>query len=107
MNEKNVVHTHELTIRFDQLEEGTINYYILPDQNVLDSHPASLISLAERGAPLTLMGIRALWKYCHDGAVLSSLELASMIKREVNLRINPPADDAALIEHAPEGATIN
>ena len=107
MNEPNVVHTHELTIRFEQLEDGMIHYYLLPDQNVLDTHPASLISLAEWGAPLTLIGIRALWKYCHDGAVLSSLELASMIKREVNRRVNPPAADAALIENAPEGATIN
>jgi len=107
MNDKKPVCSHELTVRYEQFEDGSIQYHLLPDQNVRETHPASLITLAEHGAPVSLMGIRALWKFCHDGAVLSSLELASMIKREVNLRVNPPADEAVLIESAPEGATIN
>ena len=107
MNDKKVVYTHELTVRYEQFEDGSIQYYILPDQNVLDTHSASLVTLAEYGAPVSLMGIRALAKLCHDGLVYSSLEYASMISHEVGRRINPPVDEAALIEAPPEGATIN
>ena len=107
MNDKEVVSTHELTVRFELFEDGSLKYYILPDQDVLNTHQVSLITLAERGAPLSLMGIRALWKFCDDGMVLSSLNLASMIKQEVSLRVNPRADDPMLVDTAPEGATIN
>jgi hypothetical protein len=106
MNDQNVVCTHELTIRFEQFEDGSLQYSILPDQGVSDTHPASLITLAEHGAPLSLMGIRALWKFCADGLVVNSLDLASMIKKEVEIRVRPPLDEAELIE-APEGVTLN
>ena len=109
MNDQNVVCTHELTVRFEQFEDGSLQYYILPDQDVSDTHPASLITLAEHGAPLSLMGIRALWKFCADGLVVNSLDLASMIKREVARRAQSPQKEAleGEVVEVPEGATIN
>ena len=54
MNDQNVVCTHELTVRFEQFEDGSLQYYILPGQSVLDTDHASLVSLAEQDAPLSI-----------------------------------------------------
>ena len=56
-----------LTIRFDQLEDNRVNWYVEPDDKVWETRSLSLIELAESGAPLSALAIRALWKLCIDG----------------------------------------
>jgi hypothetical protein len=63
-----------LTIRFDRLESNQVNWYIFPDEKVKLAENLSLIDLAEHAAPLSAMGIRALWKLCADGLIYDSLE---------------------------------
>ena len=87
MTTDNVIHSNELTIRFDQMEDGTINWWILPDDRVRNSQEFSLLDLAEYDAPLCAMGIRALWQLCNDGLVNASLETANAIKYGVDQRI--------------------
>jgi hypothetical protein len=67
MNDEKVLCSNTLTIRFDQLEDNRVNWYVEPDDNVFETQALSLIELAECGAPLSALGIRALWKLCMDG----------------------------------------
>ena len=106
MSEEKVLCSHELVIRFDQLENNQVNWYVIPDEKVLNTQSLSLIDLAECRAPLSAMGIRALWKLCADGLVYNSLEQASSIQSEVGKRLVSGPVEAPL-ELAPEGVTIN
>ena len=106
MSEEKVLCSHELVIRFDQLENNQVIWYVLPDEKVLETRSLSLIDLAECGAPLTALGIRALWKLCVDGLVYHSLEQANSIQSEVGKRqVSGPV--VAPLDLAPEGVTIN
>ena len=106
MSENPIVHSHELTIRFDEHEDGLIDWYAVPDDPIRRTHALSPFELAERGAPLSAMGIRALWKLCMDGTIYSALELATEVRREVIRRHRADNTMAEPIE-LPEGATIN
>ena len=106
MSEEGVVCSHHLSIRFEQLEGNRVNWYVEPDDQVLRDRGLSLIDLAERGAPLSALGIRALLKLCIDGLVFNSLEQANSIQSEVGKRLvsGPPLIDS---EAVPEGVSIN
>jgi hypothetical protein len=106
MSDERVLCSHVLTIRFDQLEGNRVNWYIEPDEQVHTTQTLSLIDLAECGAPLAAMGIRALWKLCADGLVYNALEQANDVQVEVGKRLAAGPMEAPL-ELAPEGATIN
>ncbi len=106
MSNDKVLCSHELTIRFDQIEDNQVQWRVIPDADVLETVERSLIDLAECGVPLSLMGIRALTKLCQDGLVFNALEQAHSIKLEVAKRqvAGPVHADLDLI---PEGVTIN
>lgn len=87
MSEEKVLCSHVLTIRFDQLEDNRVNWYIEPDALVATTERFGLIDLAECGAPLAAMGIRALWKLCVDGLVYHALEQANGVQAAVNRRL--------------------
>ena len=106
MSEEKVLCSNVLTIRFDQLEDNRVNWYLEPDDNVLETQALSLVDLAERGAPLSALGIRALWKLCIDGLVFNSLEQANSINVDVHKRIATGPVQAEL-DLVPEGVTIN
>ena len=69
MSDEKVLCSHTLTIRFDQFENGQIDWFIEPDEKVANLGSLSPIELAIFGAPLSLIGMRALWKLCGDGIV--------------------------------------
>ena len=106
MSKEKVLCSNVLTIRFDQLEDNRVNWYVEPDDDVLETQTLSLVDLAERGAPLSALGIRALWKLCIDGLVFNSLEQANSINVEVHKRIAMGPVHAEL-DLTPEGVTIN
>jgi hypothetical protein len=47
MNDEKVLCSNTLTIRFDQLEDNRVNWYVEPDDNVFENQALSLIELAE------------------------------------------------------------
>jgi hypothetical protein len=106
MSEERVICSHHLSIRFEQLEGNRVNWYVEPDDEVLKAMGLSLIDLAECGAPLSALGIRALWKLCIDGLVFNALEQANSIQSEVSKRLvsGPPLIDSEVV---PEGVSIN
>ena len=106
MSDERILCSHVLTIRIDQLEANRVNWYIEPDEPILQTRSLSLIDLAECQAPLAALGIRALWKLCRDGLVYHALEQANDIQVEVGKRlVAGPVE--ALMDLAPEGMTIN
>jgi len=60
MNDEKVLCSNVLTIRFDQLEDNRVNWYVEPDDKVWETQSLSLIELAESGAPL--MSVSALYQ---------------------------------------------
>jgi hypothetical protein len=106
MSEDHVVCTNELTIRFEQHSDDTVTWHIVPDDKVAITSKFSLIDLAEYGAPLSAMGIRALWKLCADGLVFNALEQANEIQVEVGKRLGSKPVEA-ISDGVPDGVTIN
>ena len=106
MSEEEVLCSHELVIRFDQHQGNRVTWYVTPDEEVGHTESLSLIDLAECGAPLSALGIRALWKLCVDGLVYNSLEQANSIQSEVGKRMARPVPGVEL-ELPPDGVTIN
>ena len=104
MSDSRVVTSHVLTVRFDQLEDNSVNWSVEPDEQVERTWNLSLLDLAECGAPLAAMGIRALWKLCIDGLVYNALEQANDVRAAALRR--SLADQERLIESPPDGATI-
>ena len=90
MNDEKVLCSNVLTIRFDQLEDNRVNWYVEPDDKVWETQSLSLIELAESGAPLSALAIRVLWKLCMDGLVFNSLEQANSINFDVSKRLVYP-----------------
>jgi len=106
MSEEKVLCSNVLTIRFDQLEDNRVNWYVEADDAIRETQSLSLIDLAECGAPLSALGIRALWKLCIDGLVFNALEQANSINFDVSKRlVSGPV--VAELDLAPEGVTIN
>ena len=106
MSEEKVLCSHQLVIRFDQLQGNSVNWYVTPDEAVGNTQSLSLVDLAECGAPLAAMGIRALWKLCLDGLIFNALEQANSIQVEVGKRLVAGPVQKSL-DLAPEGVTIN
>lgn len=106
MSEDKVLCSHQLTVRFDQLEGNRVTWRVGPDADVMETVELSLIDLAECGAPLSLMGIRALTKLCMDGLIHNALEQANSIKAEIAKR-QVAGPIVTELDLSPEGVTIN
>ncbi|MGK2927238.1 MAG: hypothetical protein ACSLE2_16600 [Lysobacterales bacterium] len=83
MSNENVVSSHHLVVRFDQLEDGTVTWYATPDEQIGQTRALGLARMAECGAPLAALGIRALWKLCEDGLIYHALEEANGMRHAV------------------------
>jgi len=86
MSNENIVCSHELVVRLDQLEDGTVNWLVQPDAPIADTSHASFDELARAGAPLSAMGIRALWELLAESLVVLALEKANGYLWKENFR---------------------
>jgi hypothetical protein len=105
INEEEVVCTHQLTVVFAQMEDGTVHWALVPDEAVGATRQLGLYGMAECGAPLAALGIRALWKLCQDGLIYHALEEANGAERAVarrqaaepaDLQLSLPMESAAV-----------
>jgi len=93
IDEEEIVCTHQLTVVFAQMEDGTVRWALIPDEAVAGTRQLGLYAMAEFGAPLAALGIRALWKLCEDGLIYHALEEANGAARTVARRQTAqPAD---------------
>jgi len=77
MSNENIVCTHELTVRFDQLDDGSVNWLVQPSEAVANTTHASFEELTEAGAPLAALGIRALWELLGENLIGFALDKAN------------------------------
>ena len=106
MSDNKILSSHYLIIRFDQMEDGFVNWAMKADEEVENTESSSLIDLAEAKAPLAVMGIRALSKFCMDGTIYCSLEFANSVKKEVAKRLVSGPIEVESVQ-VPDGVTIN
>ena len=102
MNNDEVVYSNELLIRFDQDSTGRVNWRIMPDEQVGQAINTSLEELAEMGAPLCAMGIRALYDLFAEEFINHALETANVylwkeyVKRQLEELSPLPAEETEL-----------
>ena len=77
MSNENIVCSHELVVRLDQLEDGTVNWLVQPSEAIANTTHASFDEMVDAGAPLSALGIRALWELMGDKLVHLALEQAN------------------------------
>jgi len=77
MSNENIVCSHELTVRFDQLEDGSVNWLVQPNEAVANTTHASFEELTAAGAPLAALGIRALWELLGEKLIAFALDKAN------------------------------
>jgi len=78
MSNENIVCSHQLVIRFDQLEDNTVNWIVQADAAIENTKHASLGELAKSGAPLAALGIRALSDLLHPDIIKAALSTGNM-----------------------------
>ena len=78
MSNGNVAYSNELTIRFDQDSEGQVTWHLMPDEQVGRTVNISLEDMAQAGAPLCAMGIRAIYALFAEDFIEHALEKANI-----------------------------
>jgi predicted metal-dependent phosphoesterase TrpH len=101
MSNENIVCSHELVIRFEQLEDNTVNWIVQADAAIENTKHASLDELASAGAPLAVLGIRALSDLIHPNIIRAALSAGNMhLWKECYLRLSEQVSPGS---HAIEG----
>jgi hypothetical protein len=77
MSNENIVCSHQLIVRFDQYEDGSVNWLVQPSTAVASTTHASFDELAAAGAPLSALGIRALWELLGEKLIAFALDKAN------------------------------
>ncbi len=89
MSNENIVCSHELVIRFEQLEDGMVNWFVHADEKIENTSHASLDELASAGAPLAALGVRALSDLIHPDIIRAALNAGNMhLWKEYYLRLS-------------------
>ncbi|MDX2427891.1 MAG: hypothetical protein QNK22_04305 [Xanthomonadales bacterium] len=78
MSNENIVCSHELVVRFDQLDDGTVNWLVQADAAIENTNHASFDELVKSGAPLAALGIRALSELIHPDIINAALSKGNM-----------------------------
>ena len=77
MSNENIVCSHELIVKFDQCEDGTVSWLIQPSDAIANTTHASFDELVKAGAPLSALGIRALWELLGEKLITFALDKAN------------------------------
>ncbi len=114
MSNVNVVCSHQLVVRFDQLEDGTVDWFVNADAAIESTTHASFDELARAGAPLAALGIRALWELVYPEIINAALNTGNMhVWKECYLRLSKQvspdsrAIEGVLARDADDGVVIH
>jgi hypothetical protein len=72
--EGQVVNSHSLTVRLDQLESGEINYTVIPDEKIVEGADLGLAHHLTMGAPMTYLGIMVLSSKLMNKVIVETLD---------------------------------
>ena len=77
MSNEKAIYTHQLVIQFEQGADHSVNWLVQADEAVTNTIHASYEELAEAGAPLAALGIRALWDLLGENLIHLALDKAN------------------------------
>jgi hypothetical protein len=77
MSDKNVIGSNELVVRYEQCDDGSVNWLVQADEAVAGILHLSYDELARDGAPLSAIGTKALWELLSESMVVLALEKAN------------------------------
>ena len=106
MSNEEVITSHSMTVRFDLLPGNEVRWYAIPDKEGKVAHGFSPAELVRLGAPLSLLGIKALFKMCCDGLIVNALDQASLFQREFR-QPEPPEGEVADLPCLEESTAIH
>jgi len=78
MSNENPVYTNQVVVTFEGDDQNNVSWSVRADDSVADTLYASFEELAHSGAPLSVMGIRALYELLCDHMVVLALEKGNL-----------------------------
>jgi len=78
MSNENPVYVNELIVTFEGDDQNNVSWSIRADDSVRNSLHASMDELARAGAPLSAMGIRALYEILGENLINLALEKGNL-----------------------------
>lgn len=114
MSNENSVYVNELVVTFEGDDQNNVSWSIRADDSVRNSLHASMDELARAGAPLSAMGIRALYEILGENLINLALEKGNLYQcreyiREAREHSLPEVEDVegAVDCDVGEGAVIH
>jgi hypothetical protein len=80
--EGKIVSSHALTVRLDQLEDGSINYTVTPDDEVVAGRELGFMHHALSGAPMVFLAIMALGNKLMNQTIIETLNAINEASRQ-------------------------
>ena len=77
MSDKSVIGSNELTVRYEMCEDGSVNWVVVADDIVASILHVDYDELARDGAPLSVLGTKALWELLGENIAVLALEKAN------------------------------
>ena len=77
MSDKNVIGSNQLVVRYEQCDDGSVNWLVQADEVVAGILHLSYYELARDGAPLSAIGTKALWELLSENIAVLALEKAN------------------------------
>lgn len=114
MSDSKVICTHELVVRLEQHDDGSVNWLVQPDTAIETTSHASLEELANSGAPLSALGIRVLWEMLYNNGITDALDKGNLylwkkcyMELKQQSSAGPQAIEGELAGEAGEGVVIH
>ena len=86
MSNENPVYVNELVVTFEGDDQNNVSWKVRADESVTKSLHASFDELAQAGAPLSVMGIRALYEILCENMIVLALEKGNLYQLREYIR---------------------
>jgi len=106
MNDKTVIGSNELTVRYELCEDGSVNWVVQADDMVACILHVDYDELARDGAPLTVLGTKALWELLGENIAVLALEKANGYLWKEHFR-RASEQQLPVLDEVEEGAVVH
>ena len=86
MSNENPVHVNELVVTFETDDQNNVSWKVRADDSVANTLHASFDELVRIGAPLSALGIRALFEMLCENLVVLALEKGNLYQCKEYIR---------------------
>ena len=92
MSNENPVYTNQVVVTLEGDDQNNVSWSVRADDSVVNSMHTSFEELARAGAPLSVMGIRALYEFLCDHMVVLALEKGNLYQCREYLKARDEKD---------------